>query len=70
MEKRTTAATLRCSCGQAIFCKLICVGERLGFLAFFNDETFAQQLKRCPGCAKKLTIHNLLASTLSAADIE
>jgi hypothetical protein len=64
MEQRMTAATLRCSCGQVIFCKLICVGERLGFLHYFNDETFAQQLKHCPRCAQKLTIHNLFASTL------
>jgi hypothetical protein len=67
MEEKTTV-TLRCWCGQAIFCKLSRVGESLSILVFFSDGTLSERIKHCPRCAQKLAIDNLLASTLQQED--
>ena len=51
-------AVLRCVCGHAILCKVQPEGERIGFLAFFDDEptseTRGQRVKACPGCGEQL----------------
>jgi hypothetical protein len=39
-------------------------GERLGLLTFFDDEplssTLGERVECCPGCGKRLAIHNVL----------
>jgi hypothetical protein len=46
------AVTLHCRCGHGILCEVQPEGERIGFLAFFDDEptseTYAQRIKSCP----------------------
>jgi hypothetical protein len=55
---------LRCLCGYPVACELVSEGERLGFLAFFDDEeaspTYGEQVKQCPRCSQKLALHRLL----------
>jgi hypothetical protein len=45
---------LRCECGHDVSCKMLHVGEHLGFVAFHDaqqaSETFGEQVTRCPGC--------------------
>jgi hypothetical protein len=52
------ASALRCVCGYQILCEVIREGERLGFLAFFDDEsvssTRSNRLKNCPSCGQPL----------------
>jgi hypothetical protein len=42
-------------------------GERLGLLAFIDDEpassSCGERVEQCPGCGKRLAIHNLLPKT-------
>jgi hypothetical protein len=51
-------AVLRCTCGHSILCEVQPEGERIGFLAFFDDEptsrTRGQRVKSCPGCGEQL----------------
>ena len=51
-------AVLRCMCGHSILCKVQPEGERIGFLAFFDDEptsgTYGQRVKSCPRCGVQL----------------
>ena len=58
------AVAMHCACGHGIFCILEREGERLGFLAFFDDEpassTRGERVEHCPGCGKRLAIHSLL----------
>jgi hypothetical protein len=57
-------AALRCACGHGIYCELERKGERLGLLTFFDDEplssTLGERVECCPGCGKRLAIHNVL----------
>ncbi len=49
---------LRCVCGYAILCEVQPEGERIGFLAFFDDEptseTRGRRVKDCPSCGEQL----------------
>jgi hypothetical protein len=51
-------AMLRCVCGHAILCEVQPEGERIGFLAFFDDEptseTHGRRVKECPTCGEQL----------------
>ena len=51
-------AMLSCVCGHAILCEVQPEGERIGFLAFYDDEprseTRGQRIKACPGCGEQL----------------
>ena len=51
-------AMLRCVCGHAIVCEVQPEGERIGFLAFFDDELASasrgQRVKTCPSCGEQL----------------
>lgn len=57
-EEGTTEAKLRCVCGHSILCEVRSGGERIGYLAFFDDEpkseTCGQRVERCPGCGEQL----------------
>jgi DNA-directed RNA polymerase subunit RPC12/RpoP len=57
-EEKLTEAKLRCVCGYRILCEVRPWGERIGFLAFFDDEaasgTYGQQVESCPGCGEQL----------------
>jgi hypothetical protein len=57
-------AVLCGACGHGIYCTLERKGERLGLLAFFDNEpsssTYGEQIEHCPGCGKKLAIHNVV----------
>jgi hypothetical protein len=57
-EGETTEAKLRCICGHRVACKVQSVGERIGFLAFFDDEptseTHGWRVKSCPSCGEQL----------------
>ena len=50
--------TLRCMCGHSISCEVQPEGERIGFLAFFDDEptseTYGERVKSCPRCGEQL----------------
>jgi hypothetical protein len=52
------AVTLRCMCGHSISCEVQPEGERIGFLAFFDDEptseTYGHRVKSCPRCGEQL----------------
>jgi hypothetical protein len=52
------AVTLRCMCGHSILCEVQPEGERIGFLAFFDDEptseTYGHRVKSCPRCDEQL----------------
>jgi hypothetical protein len=58
MVQEEEAAALRCACGYGILCELRREGERLAFLAFFDNEptseTYTEQVENCPGCGKQL----------------
>ena len=67
LQLRGTAeetVAVHCTCGHAIHCELERKGERLGLLAFFDDEplssTLGERVEYCPGCGKRLAIHNVL----------
>jgi hypothetical protein len=51
-------AALHCVCGHNIVCEVQPEGERIGFLAFFDDEptseTYGQRIKGCPRCGEQL----------------
>ena len=51
-------AVLRCTCGYSVLCEVQPAGERIGFLAFFDDEpaseTYGERLKSCPRCGEQL----------------
>lgn len=55
---------LGCLCGYPVTCEPVREGQRLGFLAFFDDEeaspTYGEQVKHCPKCGQKLALHRLL----------
>jgi hypothetical protein len=61
-------ATLQCGCGYAILCEVRCLGERLGALAFFDDEptsaTHGKSVKSCPGCGEHLEFLRLSVENL------
>jgi hypothetical protein len=52
------ATPLRCVCGRGMSCAVQPLGERTGFLVFFDDEptseTRGQRVKSCPGCGEQL----------------
>jgi hypothetical protein len=52
------ASLLQCACGHAILCQVRCLGERLGTLAFFDNEPTsvrdAVRVESCPGCGEQL----------------
>jgi hypothetical protein len=45
-------------CGHSISCEVQPEGERIGFLAFFDDEptseTYGERVKSCPRCGEQL----------------
>ena len=51
-------AALRCPCGYGIRYELRRYGERLGALAFFDDEeaseTRGERITRCPACGRRI----------------
>ena len=57
-EEETTEAKLRCVCSYRILCEVRPWGERIGFLAFFDDEpasgTYTQRVESCPNCGEQL----------------
>jgi hypothetical protein len=59
---------LGCLCGYPVACEVVSEGERLGFLAFLDDEeaspTYGEQVKHCPKCGRKLALHRLLPRRL------
>jgi hypothetical protein len=63
------AITLHCVCDHGILCEVQPAGERIGFLAFFDDEptseTYGQQVKDCPRCSEQLGLHVLYRINLS-----
>jgi hypothetical protein len=63
-RKAEDAIATQCPCGHGISCILERHGERLGLLAFFDDEpassTCGERVEQCPGCGKRLAIYNLL----------
>jgi hypothetical protein len=62
-------ARLRCVCGYSIRCEVRSEGERLGFVAFFDDElmseNYGQQVNDCPGCAQRVGLDTLMPKTPS-----
>ena len=56
-------AMLRCVCGHPILCEVLPEGERIGFLAFFDDEptseTRGRRVKTCPNCSEQLGLPSL-----------
>ena len=52
------ATALHCVCGHSICCEVRSTGERLGFLAFLDNEpaseTYGQRIENCPGCGERL----------------
>jgi hypothetical protein len=61
------AAVLRCACGHGILGEMLREGERLGTVAFFDDEeaseTHGERVQWCPGCGQRLEVQTLLAKT-------
>jgi hypothetical protein len=57
-QQEEAAVALRCGCGHSILCEQMRHGERLGFLAFFDNEptseTRGERVKSCPGCGEQL----------------
>ena len=57
-KEGSSEARLRCVCAHSILCEVQPQGERIGFLAFFDDEptseTYAQRIKSCPRCGEQL----------------
>ena len=49
---------LRCVCGYRISCEVQPAGERIGYLAFFDNEptseTYGERVKSCPRCGEQL----------------
>jgi hypothetical protein len=66
MEKGQKAA-LGCTCGYPLACEVERERERLGFLAFFDDEPTSsadgEPIQHCPGCGQRLALHNLQPRT-------
>jgi hypothetical protein len=62
------AVTLRCPCGHAILCEVRRLVERVGIVAFFDDEstseTYGERVRSCPGCGEQLEFHTLLLRNL------
>ena len=52
------AVTLRCACGHSILCEVQPEGERIGYLAFFDNElaseTYGERVRSCPRCGEQL----------------
>jgi hypothetical protein len=52
-----------CGCGHRVSYELRRHGERLGTVAFFDEEpaseTYGERVGRCPGCAERLGVHAL-----------
>jgi hypothetical protein len=52
------------SCAYPLACEVEREGERLGSLAFFDDEsassTYGERIEHCPRCGLRLALHNLL----------
>ena len=65
-----THAMLRCECGHAILCEVQPEGERIGFLAFFDDEptsaTRGQRVENCPSCGEQLGLPALYRNNRSS----
>lgn len=63
-QETVEPGALRCSCGYYVSCEVGRVGDRLGILMFLDDKkpsgTYGRQFDLCPGCAKRLALHNLL----------
>jgi hypothetical protein len=59
------ATAICCGCGYPVSCQVEREGERLGFLAFFDDEptspTYGERIEHCPECGLRLALHNLLS---------
>jgi hypothetical protein len=57
------AYRLLCKCSYKVRCEIISYGERLGELAFFNDEetssTQGERIWNCPGCRSPLRLPDL-----------
>jgi hypothetical protein len=64
MQLLREATPLLCECGHSVFCQLRRHGERLGTMAFFDDEetsaVYGERIERCPGCGVRLGIHRLV----------
>jgi hypothetical protein len=60
VQEEEEAVALRCGCGHGILCELRREGERLGFLAFFDNEptseNYTAHVGNCPGCGEQLGI--------------
>ena len=56
--------TLRCPCGYAILCEVWRLVERMGTVAFFDDEstseTYGERIRNCPGYGEQLEFLTLL----------
>ncbi len=60
--------TLQCPCGYAILCDVRCFRERLGTLAFLDNEqtsqTYGERVKSCPGCGEQLEVVRLFSKSM------
>jgi hypothetical protein len=56
---------LQCPCGYAILCDVRCFRERLGTLAFLDNEqtsqTYGKRVRSCPGCGEQLEVVRLFS---------
>lgn len=57
------AYQLLCECSYKVRCEVVHYGERLGELAFFDNEeastTWGEQVVYCPGCRSRLGLQAL-----------
>jgi hypothetical protein len=55
---RGSSVALSCACGYSISCEVHPEGERIGYLAFFDDEpaseAFGERIESCPRCGQQL----------------
>jgi hypothetical protein len=62
------ASTLQCPCAHDLLCEVRRLGERLGALAFFDNEptseTYGERVENCPGCGEHLEFLMLLLKNL------
>ncbi len=59
---------LQCPCGYAILCDVRCFRERLGTLAFLDNEqtsqTYGERVRSCPGCGEQLEAVRLFSKSM------
>ena len=64
-KSRQEGYRLLCKCNYKVRCEVMSYGERLGVLAFFDDEetsaTQGERIWNCPGCRSTLRLLDLQA---------